>query len=358
MVIPFPGGQMRSLFLFIALIGTISCKRTADGDTNPATDDTATPYAGPAEFIGSPCEADADCPYDGGVCLTDGFPDGMCSMSCESTCPDAEGHPTTFCVSTLQLPASADPLGVGACVSRCSLSLFPDGGCRDEYGCSTESRQSDPSYETMACMPGAENELSDCYIELAQRGVSFEPTYVPPDHPDEAPHLTCEIEDAVRIQSPMLGVELLYYDGSPTNPLASCEMAHALADTIEDVKPYGVDTLYHIGTYNCRAISGTDQISQHGYANAIDIFGFGFTDGTYYSLEDDWEHDTTSFETDGGEFLYDSSRRWYDAYIWNIILTPNYNVGHDNHFHVDLTPSSHYIGFTDWRYFGPAPYAD
>ena len=32
---------MRSLFLFIALIGTISCKRTADGDTNPATDDTA-----------------------------------------------------------------------------------------------------------------------------------------------------------------------------------------------------------------------------------------------------------------------------------------------------------------------------
>jgi len=209
-----------------------------------------------------------------------------------------------------------------------------------------------------ASLPEADNELPDCYLELSERGVAFEPAYKEPEHPDGRPDLTCEVEDAVRLESPMLGVELLYYEGSPTRPLASCEMALALADTLEDVAPYGVDRLYHIDTYNCRAIANSDNISQHGYANAIDIYGFGFTDGTIYTLIDDWEHDTTSFSTDGGEFLYTSSRRWYDGYIWNTILTPNYNVGHDNHFHVDLAPNAHYIGVNDGRYWGPAPYAD
>ena len=44
------------------------------------------------------------------------------------------------------------------------------------------------------------------------------------------------------------------------------------------------------------------------------------------------------------QFLYDAGNRWFDNYIWNIILTPNYNSAHDNHYHVDMTPSSHFIG--------------
>ena len=94
------------------------------------------------------------------------------------------------------------------------------------------------------------------------------------------------------------------------------------------------------------------------FADAIDIFGFDFENGTTYTLEDDWVHDTASPMTPGGAFLYDASQRWFDAYIWNIILTPNYNVGHDNHFHVDLTPASHFIGYSEGRYIGPAPYND
>jgi hypothetical protein len=29
--------------------------------------------------------------------------------------------------------------------------------------------------------------------------------------------------------------------------------------------------------------------------------------------------------------------------VWNIVLTPNYNADHRNHFHVDLTPGSDFI---------------
>ena len=34
----------------------------------------------------------------------------------------------------------------------------------------------------------------------------------------------------------------------------------------------------------------------------------------------------------------------YENRIFNIVLTPNYNSAHDNHFHVDLTEGSNFIG--------------
>ena len=135
-------------------------------------------------------------------------------------------------------------------------------------------------------------------------------------------------------------------------------MAHALTDTVEDVAPYGVTTLLHIGTYNCRMIGGSDSLSEHSFANAIDIYGFEFSDGEEWTLIDHWEHDTDDPVSEAATFLYDASRRWYDEWIWNIILTPNYNLAHDNHFHVDLKAGWHDLSITTERYYGPALYRD
>ena len=139
----------------------------------------------------------------------------------------------------------------------------------------------------------------------------------------------------------------------PGSVTGSCDFAHALVDTIEDVAPYGVTTLRHLGTYNCRVISGTDTLSRHAYGDAIDIYGFEFENGKVWTLIDHWEHDTTNPSTNAGAFLYDAAYRWHDERYWSIILTPNYNSAHDNHFHVDLTPGSDYIGATDGAYIGP-----
>ena len=38
-------------------------------------------------------------------------------------------------------------------------------------------------------------------------------------------------------------------------------------------------------------------------------------------------------------FLYELAYRMCDEHVWSIILTPNYNAAHDNHYHVDLTPN-------------------
>ena len=145
-----------------------------------------------------------------------------------------------------------------------------------------------------------------------------------------------------------MGLELFTSDGQyDEEVLASCPMAHALADTALDVLPELATGLLHMGTYNCRVIANTNTLSQHSFANAVDIYGFQMADGGYYTLVDDWEHDTSSPSSQAANWLYDTGHRWHDQQIWNIILTPNYNAAHDNHFHVDLTPGSDFIGAHD-----------
>ena len=154
-----------------------------------------------------------------------------------------------------------------------------------------------------------------------------------------------------------MGVDITYYDGASAGSITgACSLAHAVADTIEDVVDDGAVRLRHLGTYNCRLIAGSSSLSRHGYGDAIDIYGFDFDDGTEWTLVDDWEHDTTTFSTDAAEWLYDTSHGWHDQQLWNVILTPNYNAAHDNHFHVDLTPGSDFIGLLGPTYYGPSPW--
>ena len=316
---------------------------------------------GPGGFVGSACERDADCDYDGGVCLTDGegFPRGTCSKECDQYCPDRDGHPVTFCVDEQEAPSPADTLGDGACFARCDYGLFPGTGCRTGYGCQLATRANETWTEQYTCLPGAgDTALSPCQQELANRVISFSPTVIADASPSSHPNLTCHVEDPVIIHSPMNGVTLKYYDGSVTsNVRMSCEGALALADTLDDVKPEGVTALRHIGTYNCRVIGGTNSLSRHAFGDAIDIYGFEFSDGSIATLVDDWEHDDSTPSAPEAAFLYEAAYRWHESRIWNIILTPDYNQGHDNHFHNDLTPGSHYIGQSgDCGGVGPVPF--
>lgn len=313
----------------------------------------------PSGFVGSPCESDVDCDYDGGLCLLDGFPFGSCSQACEQYCPDRDGHPVTFCADISEFPEPLVLDADGGCVTRCDLGIFPEGGCRAGYGCVVVERANEPDRLQHVCLPDRSSDLSECHLELAARGVAFEPTVWIDEHPSTHPEMTCSILDPVWVRGPILGVELLDWEGWIDDEiLASCEMALSLTDTIADVRELGVDGLRHMGTYNCRVISGTETLSQHGLADAIDISGFEFEDGSIYTLVDDWEHDTEEPGTKGGAFLYGAAHRWHEAGIWNVILTPNYNTAHDDHFHVDLTPASDFLGVTSPRFLGPAPYRD
>lgn len=340
------------LTLLLMACASPGAPKPADDDTGADTDTTAdsAPPITTTGFIGSPCDGPEDCPYPGAVCLTDGFPQGMCSLACEELCPDEPGYPVTFCVDAGEAPPAAN-LGDGACFSRCDHGLFPGTGCRPGYGCELHARPT--GVEQYVCFPGADTEVSSCQQRLLDRGVSFAPIVIPDAHPSEAPSLTCHVQDPVEVRSPLFGVHLDYYDGTPTPTVRmSCEGAQALADTIEDLLVQDVVRLRHIGTTVCRTIAGTETLSRHAYGDAIDIYGFELSDGALWTLVDHWEHDTTEFTTTEAAWLYDTAWRWHDQALWNIILTPNYNAAHDNHFHVDLTPGSDFLGRTWWPYLG------
>ncbi len=341
----------------------------AADDGTTATDAPNTPDAGADQqapeagaelsgYIGSGCTTAADCPFDGATCLTDGFPNGLCTQACTDTCPDQSGQPVTFCGKAADLPEAGSSFD-GLCLSRCDFGYYPDSGCRAGYGCVKIERPFDSTVVKFACLPNRTSELSQCYYDLAARGVGFEPTVMADESPDGMPQLVCHVQDPLYLKSPVHGVQLRTSAGTATaRVLASCPMAGAVVSTIDDVAPLGVVGFRHMGTYNCRVIAGTTELSQHSFGAAIDIAGFDFDDGHLWTVLDDWEHDTAAPQTDAGKFLYAAAHRWFDAHYWNIILTPNYNADHDDHFHVDLTQGSHFLGFKDGRYIGPAPYAD
>ncbi len=303
--------------------------------------------APPPGSLGSPCTEDLARPHEGGVCLTDaeGFPAGYCSLACEQFCPDAEGYPTTFCGTTSALPPDVGWLGDGGCLQRCDFGAYPYAGCRQDYGCAKAERANEPGTETWVCLPEVDSELTTCLADLAARGVPFSPTVIPDESPPTHPDLTCHVEDPIAFGQEYLGIDLIYYDGAvPRGVKGACNFGHALANTFEDVADDGVLAIRHLGTTVCRVINDSDTLSRHSYGDAIDLWGFDFDDGTTITLEDHWEHDTTDFSTEEAEWLYDTSHGWHDAKVWNIILTPNYNSDHNNHFHVDLTPDADYIG--------------
>jgi hypothetical protein len=296
-------------------------------------------------FIGGPCEENADCAYEGGVCLreSEGFPSGMCSLDCETYCPDEAGFVTTFCVDRAELGLSGEP---GLCTIHCDFGASPT-GCRDGYHCAPTPRHGDDGTVVHACLPGEGDPigLTPCQEELVARGVSFSLAANPMDHPEGQPDLLCDVEDPVYV-SPVLG-GVAYrpngFDAEPATIFAGCALALALDDTAAVLADLGVSDVAHYGVYNCRVISGTATLSEHGHANAIDIAGVRTAEGEEFTVYDDFEKGQPHPVTEGGALLRTLAQRLYDENVFHIILTPDYNEAHADHFHCDLTPGSHFL---------------
>jgi hypothetical protein len=88
----------------------------------------------------------------------------------------------------------------------------------------------------------------------------------------------------------------------------------------------------NMGTYSCRNIEHKkDKMrSEHATANAIDVGSFGFSNGAQVVLEKDWKD-----KGDKGAFLREI--RDGACKIFSVVLSPDYNPNHSNHFHLDMS---------------------
>ena len=76
-------------------------------------------------------------------------------------------------------------------------------------------------------------------------------------------------------------------------------------------------------------------MSEHGYANAIDIGRLFLENGRTISIYRDFERGEET-KTATGAFLRAISRRANDENVFSHVLTPFFDAAHNNHFHLDL----------------------
>jgi hypothetical protein len=85
-----------------------------------------------------------------------------------------------------------------------------------------------------------------------------------------------------------------------------------------------------MGSYSCRTVAGTQRLSAHARAEAIDVAAFILADGRRISLTGDW----TGGDASEKQFLrtvHDSACKRFGT-----VLGPSYNAAHRDHFHLEL----------------------
>lgn len=119
----------------------------------------------------------------------------------------------------------------------------------------------------------------------------------------------------------------------------NCEMAGALAGWVGEVDAYAaaaldssVATLTTGTSMMCRNRTGTEGgfMSEHGFANALDVVGFTLTDGRTIAVEADWP----KAGLPEGRLL----RQAHGAACgrFTTVLGPDANAEHEDHLHLDL----------------------
>lgn len=247
--------------------------------------------------------------------------------------------------ATVELSAGATALGTADAADRAALMLTEPGTvtltatAKDAAGAVVATATVDVEV--------VEPEVASCRAWLDLYGVAY--TVGP---------VRDGVADPVTLTTPINGLPYRYLGNADVRPtfFMDCSLAKSLLEAAPYLRARGVVEVSDIGVYNYRCIGGgtppdcPNGISQHAYAKGIDLAGFTTQDGTYYSVNDDWVIDpeaerTCEAATEAGAdaFLHEVICDLKAGNVWNIVLTPNYNDAHRNHFHVDLTTGSDYI---------------
>ena len=125
----------------------------------------------------------------------------------------------------------------------------------------------------------------------------------------------------------------------------NCRMTTALADWISGVQFLAVSELgseltsLNVSTsYQCRRRNNlpNGKISEHGFANALDITGFKFSDGNTVTLLDNWVDSEQEATEARSEALFLRKGRDQACNYFTTVLSPDTNKLHKDHFHFDL----------------------
>lgn len=200
----------------------------------------------------------------------------------------------------------------------------------------TEGRQT-PTMPSLAVEIGA---LSDraCLRALTRSHVAFERVHggVP------------GIATPVTLTGPLQGVWLRGSGERHMHETMDCRLAVALVRFAQFLHPLGVRGLRHISLYRAPSASQLENgtAARHGVGLAADISAFVMDDNTSFVVARDFHGrrrrpvcgPTARVPNDGAAralrtFFCEAARRG----VFSILLSPNFNRAHYNHFHLEIS---------------------
>jgi hypothetical protein len=180
--------------------------------------------------------------------------------------------------------------------------------------------------------------VPDCEARLRELGLKYRLTSLAPVKGPGGGY-TCGNEQAVvYLKSPAR----IAYNSAP---VVSCPLALALVKfermaQAEAIERFGspIARIEQAGTYNCRKMARFgDLVSEHSFANAIDVRAFVLKNGKRISVLRDFGA-LDSEPGPKGQFLRELARRLYDDDVFSVVLTPYWDALHRDHLHFDMAP--------------------
>ena len=172
-------------------------------------------------------------------------------------------------------------------------------------------------------------EAGACLAALGRSNATFTPL------PDQYFGAHCSALGAVRLVS-------LRSDSASLGVSNLGPVACPLAETFAGWARFGVDRaaqqilgsrlarIETMGSYSCRTVAGTDRMSAHATARAIDVAGFVLADGRRYTVLSDWESPDPQVRAFFATIQQSACKRF------GTVLGPAYNPAHRDHLHVEL----------------------
>lgn len=193
----------------------------------------------------------------------------------------------------------------------------------------------DPADDWVVAPPAP---VEGCEETLAAGGVTFASARIP-IHRNKGGAFLCGAEQVVRYTR---GPGKIRWRSSPK---VACGLALALAGfeaviQEESQRHLGakVAKIIHMGTYNCREMAAyPGWVSEHSYANALDIKTFVLTNGREVSVRSGWSPRGKSKRAVAeSAFLHAVAHRAFAEDHFSVVLTPAFDAAHQGHFHLDL----------------------
>ena len=177
--------------------------------------------------------------------------------------------------------------------------------------------------------PPAAPEGRMCLTNLSRSDADFTPL------PDQYYGAGCSAVGAVRLAS-------LRSDGGVLQLSNLGPVTCPLANTLSGWARFGVDRaaramlgsplvrIETMGSYACRNVAGTNRLSGHASANAVDVAGFVLADGRRISVLRDWDNPSPQIRAFLGAVQDSACKRF------GTVLSPQYNAAHRDHLHLEV----------------------